>query len=131
MSDPTLREFQQWMKAQILPAAAKSTAESPLNPQRQTAGEERMRVYVGGYLTRIQLALEEVLESTHQVLGEAVFHELAEDYARRFLSHDYNLSFAGRHLPEYLRFMEARSRAAVSCRFGIAGVARVRGLSFF
>ncbi len=103
MAGPSLRAFQQWMKTQILPGAVKSTAESPLNPQRGTPGDERMRVYAGGYLTRIYSALEEVFEATHQVLGDAVFHALAEDYARQFPSQDYNLSFAGRHLPEYLR----------------------------
>ena len=103
MPAPSLREFQQWMKTQILPGATASPAESPLNAQRGTPGKERMRVYAGGYLSRMHTALEEVFEATHHILGEGAFHELAEDYARQFPSQDYNLSFAGRHLPEYLK----------------------------
>ena len=103
MREPSLREFQQWMKTQILPGQPKPSGDDPLNPQHGTPGPQRMAVYAGGYLSRMQSALEEVFEATHHVLGERAFHEIAEGYARRFPSQDYNLSFAGRHLPEYLK----------------------------
>ena len=103
MKDPTLREFQQWMKAQILPGSVKPKTGVSLNAQRGTPGNVRMSVYAGGYITRMREALAEVFEATHHVLGEGVFIELAEAYARKYPSHDYNLSFAGRHLPQFLK----------------------------
>lgn len=101
--EPSLREFQQWMKAQIIPGRKPLAQNSPLNPQAGTPGHERMHVYAGGYLTRIHSALEEVFEAVHHVLGEGAFFELAESYAQQFPSQDYNLSLSGRHLPEFLR----------------------------
>lgn len=109
MSEPSLREFQQWMKARIRAghAAAATTAlhsdEVLLNAQGGVPGVERVaEVYGGGYRTRIREALAEVYEAVRFVLGESRFAELANTYAERFPSHDYNLSFAGRHLPELL-----------------------------
>lgn len=103
MSEPSLREFQQWMKSRIRPSAqAASSADNPLNPQRGIPGSTRMQVYAEGYTVRIREALAEVFEAVRQVLGEATFAELAESYATQFPSHDYNLSLAGRHLPEFL-----------------------------
>jgi hypothetical protein len=73
-----------------------------LNPQRGTPGEERLAVYAGGYVARIHQALAEVYGAVKHVLGEQAFHELAEAYAARHLSRETNLTFAGRHLPEFL-----------------------------
>lgn len=103
MPEPSLREFQQWMKSRILPGGTAQEDDRLLNPQRGTPGSARMRVYAGGYLARMQEALAEVFESVHQVLGEGVFIEMAEAYAKQCPSHDYNLSFAGRHLPLFLK----------------------------
>lgn len=107
MSDPSLRELQRRMKAQIIgaraPQAPRGPAASlPLNPQRGTPGEARLAVYAEGYLVRIREALAEVYEAVHHVLGENTFTELAEAYAACHPSHDYNLSFSGRHLPGFL-----------------------------
>ena len=92
------------MKARVRPSGVEAppTVEIPLNPQRGTPGEQRLAVYAGGYIARIREALAELFEAVHHVLGEDVFTELAEGYAARYPSHDYNLSLAGRHLPEFL-----------------------------
>ncbi len=105
MSQPSLREFQQWIKSRIRPANAQDPVglEDPLNAQRGIPGNARMRVYAEGYAVRMRESLAEVFEALHQVLGEAAFNRLSEDYAARFASHDYNLSLAGRHLPEFLK----------------------------
>ena len=41
-------------------------------------------------------------EAVRHVLGDQSFAALALTYATRYPSHEYNLSFAGRHLPELL-----------------------------
>ena len=108
MSEPSLREFQQWMKARIRPGQAAAAAtlradEVPVNPQGGVSGVTRVTsVYGGGYLTRIREALAEVYEAVRFVLGEGRFAETAAAYAARHPSHDYNLTFAGRHLPAFL-----------------------------
>ena len=105
MNAPSLRELQQLMRAAIRPAGSLNAAEMPgavLNPQRGTPGEERLAVYAGGYLARMREALEEVYEAVRHIVGARAFAELAATYATRYASHDYNLSLAGRHLPEFL-----------------------------
>jgi hypothetical protein len=91
------------MKSRIRPAQpAGRAAEEWLNPQRGTPPAERLSVYAGGYLARTREALAEVYEAVRFVLGESAFTELSHAYAARHPSHDSNLSFAGRHLPEFL-----------------------------
>ena len=105
MSEPSLHELQRWMKSRIRSgehASAAAIDAIVLNPQRGTPGEERLSVYAGGYVARMREALAEVYEAVHHVLGEQAFAEVTEGYARRHPSHDYNLSLAGRHLPEFL-----------------------------
>ncbi len=104
MSEPSLRDVQQWMKSRIRPGQAGGTqaATGLLNPQRGTPGEDRLAVYATGYLVRMREALAEVYEAVAHVLGEEEFSSLAKAYAARYPSHDYNLSLAGRHLPDLL-----------------------------
>src|SRR3989338_61557 len=112
VANPSLIDIQRWMKSAIQPDGDKSGATrlAPfLNPQRGVPGKERISVYSSGYLARITEALEEIYEAVKFVLGQEAFMDLAEGYASHYRSHDYNLSRAGRHLPEYLlrsRFVE-------------------------
>lgn len=102
---PSLRDLQRWMKARIQPDAARADLPEGLpvlNDQRGTPGVERLHVYAEGYVTRIQQALAEVYAAVRYVLGERAFRELAEGYAARYPSHDFSLTLAGRHLPEFL-----------------------------
>jgi hypothetical protein len=96
---PSLAEFQRWMKSRIRPT---QTAPAPEAEELLNAPEERLSVYAGGYLARMREALADVYEAVQFVLGERAFTELAQAYAARYPSHDYNLSFAGRSLPEFL-----------------------------
>ena len=54
MTQPSLAEFQRWMKSRIRPEAAASAppADALLNLQRGVAPEQRLAVYAGGYVTR-------------------------------------------------------------------------------
>ena len=101
---PTLAEFQRWMKSRIRPAGLPSPAPSATDGAEEllNAPVERLSVYAGGYLARTRESLAEVYEAVRFVLGEQAFTELAHAYAARHPSHDYNLSFAGRALPEFL-----------------------------
>jgi hypothetical protein len=100
----SLVEYQQWMKSQIRP----SSAGSPLPGAPLASPAERMAVYAGGYCARLRESLAEVYEAVRFVLGERAFAALSDDYAAQHPSHEYNLSFAGRALPEFL------SRAAIT-----------------
>ena len=99
-TDPSLRELQRWMKGKILPPARAGSAPAgvELDP-----GEERMSVYSGGYLARIQEALEEAYPAVRHVLGARSFGDLAKAYAGRHASADFNLSRSGSRLPAFLR----------------------------
>ena len=87
MISPSLRETQRWMKARVL-------AGDP--------NDERLSVYSGGYLARVQEALEEAYPAVRHILGVRAFSELARDYAAGHPSRSYNLSRAGLHLPGFL-----------------------------
>ena len=100
----SLLEAQRWMKTRILPAerVSSATVAVELNPQGGEPGEERLGVYSGGYTARMREALEEAYPAVRHVLGRHAFSELARDYAVAHPSRDYNLSLAGRHLPDFL-----------------------------
>ena len=103
MSSPSLRDVQLWFKSRVSPNGPLEAIESDLlNAQRGTPGTARLSVYAGGYIMRIRHALAEVYPAVAHVVGEGAFAELAGDYARAHPSHEYNLSFAGRHLPDFL-----------------------------
>ncbi len=84
---PSLQEVQRWMKGRILAGES---------------GDERMSIYSGGYIARIQEALEEAYPAVRHVLGARSFSELSRAYAARHPSRDYNLSLVGRNLPSFL-----------------------------
>ncbi len=105
MSEPSLLEVQRWMKAKILPTerTGASLGEVPLNPQGGAPGAERLSVYSGGYLARIEEALEEAYPAVRHVTGRLGFGGIARSYAARHGSINFDLSKAGRHLPEFLK----------------------------
>ncbi|MBI4227576.1 MAG: putative DNA-binding domain-containing protein [Candidatus Omnitrophica bacterium] len=111
MTPPSLRETQRWLKARIVPAGqaegpsggpAAAPDEAWLNPQGGAPGTARLAVYAEGYLARIEEALAEVYPATRHVVGRHAFAALARNYASAIPSQDYNLSRAGRRLPEFL-----------------------------
>lgn len=110
MSQPSLHELQRWMKSRVssvgaglVPAQGRPQEPPLLNPQGGEPGEDRLSVYAGGYVARTFDALKEVYEAVRHVIGENNFHNLSDAYAEKYPSQDYNLSFFGRHLPEFLK----------------------------
>lgn len=113
MSAPSLLEVQRWMKSCIQPQPREASlfaGDGILNPQGGDSGIERLSVYSGGYLARIEEALKEVCESVKHVIGGRRFHELAAAYADTYPSHDYNLSYVGRHLPDFILKSELKEK---------------------
>ena len=104
MAAPSLAELQRWMRSAIRShgAAQSGPLVDVLNPQRQIAGAARLSIYARGYVSRTEEALAEVYEAVRYVLGARTFCQLAEAYARRYPSREYNLNFFGRGLPEFL-----------------------------
>ncbi|HTL48841.1 MAG TPA: DUF692 family protein [Verrucomicrobiae bacterium] len=102
---PSLLESQRWMKSYIQPHGSQEPHQegSLLNRQGRASGEERMDVYAGGYAARMRDALDDVYEALNRILGEKLFWEMAQAYAAEYPSQEYNLSLAGRHLPEFLQ----------------------------
>lgn len=99
----SLKETQAWFKKKILPYEEPAgMVEDILNPQGSVSGAERLSVYSGGYIARIGEALKEAYEAVRHVLGEDAFHQLCLRYASGFPSENYNLSMAGRYLPQFL-----------------------------
>lgn len=105
MPEPSLEQVQRWMISRILPPERSGVAgvEVELNPQAGDPGAERLSVYSGGYLARMEEALEEATPAVRHVVGRKGFHALAHGYAAQYPSHSYNLSRAGLHLPEFLK----------------------------
>ncbi len=106
----SLLEAQEWMRSRIQfgeesseTSALTSRGKELLNPQGGVPGEERASVYANGYPARIHESLKEVYEAVHHVLGDDTFLEASFAYAHQHPSHDYNLNFVGRHLPEFLQ----------------------------
>ncbi len=63
---------------------------------------ERLGVYAHGYRARIHEALAECFEAVRRVVDKERFWDLSDTYAVHYPSHDYNLNYVGRHLPEFL-----------------------------
>ena len=90
------------MKDRIRRAPPAAAGTDLLTSQRGTPGAARLAVYAEGYLARMREALAEVYEAVHHVLGERAFTDLSRAFAASCPSRDYNLSLAGRGLPEFL-----------------------------
>ena len=115
-AEVSLPQIERWFKSKIQPVTP-SPQPSPLkgrgkgegwqdvilNPQGGVAGAERLAVYANGYLARIAESLKEAYEAVHHIIGTEKFLELCEGYARRYPSRSYNLNYAGRYFPEFLR----------------------------
>ena len=119
--DPGLRRTQRWMQAAIMTpgtdeesvASAQAAAEVPLRdagrmilPSKTLQPLERLGIYRGMYLSRLQEALESDYPALARYLGEKMFADLIDLYVQHHPSRSYTLNRLGDHLPGFLKQLE-------------------------
>ena len=115
---PELADTQEWMQAVILhPGSDRQAVASPkarkivrpsrfprlIKPSRTLDSFERIGIYRGMYLARLQEALEADFPGLLHFLGPKRFADLIRGYVERYPSRSYTLNRLGDHLPEYIR----------------------------
>jgi len=81
-------------------------------PSRTLTASERLGIYHGMYLLRMEEALAADYPALQHLLGAAAFRALVSDYVKEHPSRSYSLNPLGRHLPEFLRVAPGRRRRA-------------------
>lgn len=115
---PDLGITQNWMQAVILhPGSDREAVASPrarklvpasefprlIRPSRTLDSFDRIGIYRGMYLARLQEALEADYPGLRHFLGPKRFSDLIRGYVDRFPSQSYTLNRLGDRLPEYIR----------------------------
>jgi hypothetical protein len=72
-------------------------------PSARLRPEERLAIYHGMYLLRMEEALESDYPALKHFLGDAGFRALVAGYVRAHPSRSYSLNFLGGHLPDHVR----------------------------
>lgn len=116
-AEPELREIQAWLHTfvvepgtsqQALEAAeAKAgfetgSAETLILPSPTLAPQERLEIYRGMYLLRMEEAMEIDFPAIQDRVGKRKFSSLVADYVRSYPSTSYTLDHLGRGFSEYL-----------------------------
>jgi putative DNA-binding protein len=117
-SDVRLDRLQRWMQAVVAHpgspeqaiasrGAAREIPASRLGdvilPSRTLAPIDRVGIYHGMYLLRMNDALVSDYPALSHFLGDRGFFELVRAYVQKHPSRSYSLNRLGDHLPEYLR----------------------------
>ena len=120
---PDLGRLQRWMQEVVVhpgtvdEAIASPSAEQEIPaenlgdvvlPSDSMTPAERVGVYHGMYLLRMEEALETDYPVLRYRLGYEAFAELIEDYVQRYPSRAYTLNRLGDHLPQFLAEEEDR-----------------------
>lgn len=115
--EPELRAFQTWMQTfivepgdtdQALAAAERAAGLAEGSARRlvkksATLDElERLNIYRGMYLLRMEEALSIDYPASRQLLGEEAFFQLVEDYVKVHPSKSWTLDHLGRRFPEFV-----------------------------
>lgn len=113
-----LERLQRWMQAVIVhPGSVDEALSAPLAqaelpasrvgavvlPSRTLTPEERVGVYHGMYLLRMEEALATDYPGLKHLLGDEGFLALVRDYVQVYPSRSYTLNRLGDHLPEFIR----------------------------
>ena len=116
--DPNLARIQRWMQACILnqgtceeaiqsqPAQAAIPADQArtlVKPSATLTPLERLDIYRGMYLLRMEEALQIDYPALAHFLGKDEFFRLVARYADAYPSRSYTLNRLGDHLPEFIR----------------------------
>ena len=78
------------------------SAEALILPSPTLAPQERIQIYRGMYLMRMEEALEIDFPAIAERLGSKVFRELVASYVRTYPSQSYTLDHLGRKFAQYL-----------------------------
>jgi hypothetical protein len=73
-----------------------------IRPSRSLTAVERVGVYHGMYLLRMEEALAGDYPSLKHLLGDAAFFDLVRAYVQEYPSRHFSLNRLGDHLPDYL-----------------------------
>jgi hypothetical protein len=113
-----LERLQRWMLSvvahpgEVAEAIAAPAAAAELGPQRLSRvilpsrtlePAQRLGIYHGMYLLRMQEALATDYPALAHFLGEAGFRDFVRDYVQVYPSRSYTLNRLGDHLPEFVR----------------------------
>ena len=113
-----LARMQRWLQAVIVhpgdadealaspPAAAevpRARVEDVVLPNAHLRGEERVAIYHGMYLLRMEEALQTDYPALQHFLGEDRFRDLVRDYVQVHPSRSFTLNHLGAHLPGFVR----------------------------
>jgi len=117
-SEVPLDRIQKWMQAVVVnpgsveEAVASSEAQSEIPlprvpelilPSRMLSPSERVGIYHGMYLLRMEEALASDYPALKHFLGDDSFFELVRGYVQVHPSRSYSLNPLGDHLPEYIQ----------------------------
>jgi hypothetical protein len=112
-----LARLQRWMQAVIVdpaeaeaaPRARPAAAEVPperiadvVRPSARLTAVERVGIYHGMYLLRMEEALAADHPGLKHLLGEAAFFDLVRDYVQEHPSRHFSLNRLGDHLPGFV-----------------------------
>ena len=117
-TEPSLDSIQAWLhtfvvepgsQSQALAAAEKragfeeNSAESLILPSPTLAPKERIQIYRGMYLLRMQEAMEIDFPAVQWFVGEKRFEQLVARYVASYPSQSYTLDHLGRRFEEFLK----------------------------
>ncbi len=113
---PDLNRLQRWMQEVVVHpgtveeavASAAAVQEIPaesltevVRPSESMTSAERIGVYHGMYLMRMEEALETDFPVIRYHIGDHQFSHLVQDYGQRYPSTSYTLNRLGDHLPQF------------------------------
>ncbi len=116
--EPGLAKTQEWMQTVIIhPGSDRQAVTSPkarkmvpprqfprvIRPSQTLDSFDRIGIYRGMYVARLQEALEADYPGLLHFLGRKRFSDLVRGYIRRYPSGSYTLNRLGDHLPEYIQ----------------------------
>jgi len=100
----SLRDEQLWMVSAITGAEVDAAdVDKWILPSAKMTPAERLDVYRGGYVSRLEECVADDYPVVAKTMGEDAFRELVEGYVARHPSNGPNLNYFGRHMPAFLR----------------------------
>lgn len=108
MRPPELDRIQRWMQSAIVAGGEPSArgARQRILPSATMSPEERLGVYRGMYVARLNEVLRADYPAVAELLGDELFDEMAQMYVREHPSRSYTLNDFGAALPGFLKRLE-------------------------